>query len=85
MDGFGTLALIGLLIFVCWFFEGSDLHYEMFGKSLHKQRLEKEKITMNNILWNYQANHPNMSLIFLHHFESAENTLRHKIREAKVY
>ena len=42
MDGFGTLALIGLLIFVCWFFEGSDLHYEMFGKSLHKQRLEKE-------------------------------------------
>ena len=53
MNSFGAVAFIGVLIFVAWFLEGTELQYQIFGKSIHKQRVEKEEVTMNNILWNY--------------------------------
>ena len=53
MDSFGSFALIFIALVFFWAFSDSEIAQQVFGKSLYHQRIEREKIRLNNAMLNY--------------------------------
>jgi hypothetical protein len=53
VDSFGSFALIILALVFLWVMSDTEIAHQVFGKSLYHQRIEREKIKLNNALLNY--------------------------------